>query len=67
MIGALISLDGLRSNPEWAKLPIFDRKGWKHLAFGAFADSINERVVPANAAEKIYVQVQGDASGKKVA
>ena len=52
---SLPSLDGLRPNPEWAKLPIFDRKGWKRLPFGAFADSINERVEPANAAEEIYV------------
>jgi len=37
----LPSLDGLRPNPEWAKLPIFDRKGWKKLPFGTFADSVN--------------------------
>ena len=48
-------LDNLRPNPDWAKLPIFDRKGWKRLPFGAFADSVNERVEPANAAEEIYV------------
>jgi type I restriction enzyme, S subunit len=48
-------LDGLRPNSQWAKLPIFDRKGWKRLPFGAFANSINERVEPVNAAEEIYV------------
>lgn len=42
-------------NPDWAKLPLFDRKGWKRLPFGAFADSVNERVEPADAAEEIYV------------
>jgi restriction endonuclease S subunit len=45
----------LKPNLEWAKLPIFNRKGWKRLPFGAFADSINERVEPVNAAEEIYV------------
>lgn len=49
------SLDGLRPNPEWAHLPIFDRKGWKRLPFGAFANNINERVEPADAADEIYV------------
>jgi restriction endonuclease S subunit len=49
------SADLLRVNPGWAKLPIFERKGWKHLPFAAFAESINERVEPADAAEDIYV------------
>ena len=42
-------------NPDWAKLPLFDRKGWKRLPFGAFAESINERVEPSDAADAIYV------------
>ena len=54
----LPSLDGLRPNPDWAKLPLFDRKGWKRMPFGAFADSINERVEPSNAAEEIYVGLE---------
>lgn len=45
----------LKPNPDWKKHPIFDRKGWKRLPFGAFADSINERVEPVNATEEIYV------------
>lgn len=49
------SFDGLRPNPEWAKLPIFDRRGWKRLPFGAFVDNINERVEPADAADETYV------------
>jgi restriction endonuclease S subunit len=44
-----------RPNPDWAKLPLFDRRRWKRLPFGAFADSINERVEPVNASEEIYV------------
>lgn len=48
-------LSKLKANPDWAKLPLFDRKGWKRLPFGAFAESVNERVEPANAAAEIYV------------
>jgi type I restriction enzyme M protein len=36
--------------PSW-----LDRRKWKPLAFGEFADSINERVEPVDAAEEIYV------------
>jgi len=49
------SPDVLRLNPEWAKLPMFDRKGWKRLPFGAFAESVNERVEPSDAADETYV------------
>jgi len=58
MMGAFPSLDGLRPNPDWAKLPLFDRKGWKRMPFGAFAESINERVEPSDAAEEIYVGLE---------
>lgn len=58
MIGAFPALDGLRPNPDWAKLPLFDRKGWKRMPFGAFADSINDRVEPSDAAEEIYVGLE---------
>ncbi|MGA2538904.1 MAG: class I SAM-dependent DNA methyltransferase, partial [Terracidiphilus sp.] len=36
--------------PSWLK-----RQEWKRLPFGAFADSVNERVEPVDAAEEIYV------------
>ncbi len=48
-------MTNLKPNPGLARLPIFDRKGWKRLQFGTFADSINERVEPADAADEIYV------------
>jgi restriction endonuclease S subunit len=48
----------LKLNPHWAKLPLFDRKGWKRLPFGAFAESVNERVDPSEAAEEIYVGLE---------
>lgn len=45
----------LRINPAWTTLPLFDRKGWTRLPFGAFAESVNERVEPGDAADEIYV------------
>jgi type I restriction enzyme M protein len=36
--------------PGWLK-----RSEWKRFSFGAFADSVNERVEPADAMEEIYV------------
>ena len=48
-------LKALRVNSKWAKLPPFDRTGWKRLPFGAFAESVNERVEPSDAADEIYV------------
>ena len=55
------SLSGLKSpkpNPAWAKLPLFDRKGWKRMAFGDFAQSNGERAEPKDAQEEIYVGLE---------
>lgn len=52
------TLGDLRPNPDWARLPLFDRKGWQTLTFEAFADSVNERVEPSEAAEEIYVGLE---------
>ena len=49
------ALGSLQPNPDWRSLPIFDRKNWARLPFGAFAESVNERVEPADAADDIYV------------
>lgn len=58
MTGAFPLFDGIRPNPGWAKLPLFDRKGWRRMPFGAFADSINQRIEPSDAAEEIYVGLE---------
>lgn len=55
MKSARTTLEQLPINPDWAKLPLFDRTGWKRLPFGAFAESVNERVEPSDAADEIYV------------
>src|ERR1039458_10241763 len=57
------SLAQLKPNPGWARLPLFDRKGWRTMAFGEFAESVNERVEPSTAAEDIYVGLDDLDSG----
>ncbi len=49
---------GLKPNPAWASLPLFDRTGWQRLPFGAFAESIGERAEPKDAQEEIYVGLE---------
>ncbi len=63
MYASVKAFDNLKPNPDWAKLPLFDRKGWKIVPFGEFAESVNERVEPANAAEEIYVGLDDLDSG----
>ncbi len=46
MTAALPALAKLKPNPAWASLPLFDRTGWKGVAFGEFAESIGERAEP---------------------
>lgn len=48
----------LKPNPAWASLPLFDRTGWKRMAFGEFAESIGERAEPKDAQEEIYVGLE---------
>ena len=58
MTATLPIFTNFKPNSDWAKLPLFDREGWKRMPFGAFANSINERVEPSNAAEEIYVGLE---------
>jgi len=52
------SPSNLQPNPNWANLLLFDRKGWKRLAFGDFAESIGARVEPKDTPEEIYVGLE---------
>lgn len=45
-------------NPLWSELPLFDRKGWMRMAFGEYAQSVNERAEPKDAQEEIYVGLE---------
>ena len=52
------SVKSVVSNTAWATLPLFDRMGWKRMAFGEFAESIGERAEPRDAQEEIYVGLE---------
>ncbi len=36
------SMGGLRPNPDWAKLPLFDRKGWRRVRFGDVVQNVKQ-------------------------
>ncbi|MCP5558047.1 MAG: hypothetical protein H7A55_09875 [Verrucomicrobiaceae bacterium] len=46
MSSVVATLSNLKPNPAGASLPLFDRTGWKRLAFGEFAETIGERAEP---------------------
>jgi type I restriction enzyme S subunit len=48
----------LKPNPDWAKLPLFDRKGWKTVRFGEVVRMLKEQVDPA--AEGVARYVAGE-------
>ena len=58
MTTTLPSLAKLKPNPARASLPLFDRTGWKRMAFGDFAQSIGDRTEPKDAQEVIYVGLE---------
>lgn len=48
-------LANLRVNPDWAKLPLFDQKGWKRVRFGDVVQVLKEQVDPASGEVDRYV------------
>jgi hypothetical protein len=58
MIATLPSMTNLRPNPLWSELSLFDRTGWKRMAFGEFAESIGEPAEPEDAQEEIDVGLE---------
>ena len=63
MTATLPSLNKPKPNPQWARLPLFNRKGWARVPFGEVVENVNERVEPADAAEEIYVGLDDLDSG----
>lgn len=57
-MNALKDLADLIPNADWASLPLFDRTGWRRMAFGDFAESIGVRAEPKDAQEEIYVGLE---------
>jgi hypothetical protein len=66
MTAAFPALEKLMPNPEWASLPIFSRTGWTRMAFGEFAQNVNERAEPKDAQEDIYVGLAAIARQRAV-
>jgi type I restriction enzyme S subunit len=48
-------LASLRVNPDWAKLPLFDRSRWKPVRFGDVVRVLREEVDPASGEVDRYV------------
>ena len=48
----------LTPNPSWATLPLFDRKGWKHVRFGDVVENCNETCDPAEAGLDRFVAME---------
>lgn len=49
---------GFRVNPDWARLPIFDRKGWKTVLFGDVVQNLNETCAPKAAGVERYIGLE---------
>jgi type I restriction enzyme S subunit len=58
MTHILTSLQTLIPNTNFADLPLFDRTGWKRMAFGAFAHNIGTRAEPKDAQDDRYVGLE---------
>ena len=55
---ALPALDKLRPNPHWARLPLFDRKGWKTVRFGEVVENLNETCDPEEAGLERFIGLE---------
>lgn len=58
MSALLSKLETLRVNPDWAKLPLFDRKGWKRVRFGDVVENINETCDPNEAGLERFIAME---------
>jgi hypothetical protein len=52
-----------KHNPDWATLPLFNRKNKSHCRFGNVVENVNERVEPNTVAEEIDVGLDDLDSG----
>ena len=49
MTATIPTLDKLKPNPNWAKLPLFNRKNWSRVRFDDVVENLNETCDPAEA------------------
>ena len=52
---AIGRLETLRPNPDWAKLPLFDRSNWQRVRFGDVVNVLKEQVDPSSGEVDRYV------------
>jgi type I restriction enzyme S subunit len=45
-------------NPDWAELPLFDRKGWKRVRFGDVVENINETCDPEESGLERFIGLE---------
>lgn len=58
MSATLPFLADLKPNPDWASLPLFDRKGWKRVRFGDVVENCNETCDPGEAGLERFVAME---------
>ena len=54
----LPTLSALRVNPEWAELPLFDRRGWSRVRFGDVVENCNETCDPESAGIDRFIAME---------
>lgn len=47
-----------KPNPNWARLPLFDRKGWKRMRFGDVVENLNETCEPETAGLEKFIGLE---------
>lgn len=51
-------LANLRVNPDWAKLPLFDRSKWQRVRFGDVVENLNETCDPNETSIERYIGLE---------
>jgi len=54
----LDGIAGLRVNPDWAKLPLFDRSKWRRVRFGDVVENLNETCDPDEAGLERFIAME---------
>lgn len=49
---------GLKVNPDWAKLPLFDRSKWQRVRFGDVVENLNETCDPGEAGLERFIAME---------
>ena len=58
MTTALPKLEKLKPNPNWAKLPLFNRKNWSRLRFGDVVENLNETCEPSSGGLERFIGLE---------